>query len=260
MEYRNSNLLSAILLGSLLSIGLLGAGFFIAKAVYKAKTTEHYVTVKGLSERDVQADVGIWELDYKEIGGNLIDVNKQLAHDQTAVINFLKQNGFTDNELEVQPIRLNDLLANPYSQPNNSAQATQQRYILTGGVRVRTNRVALIQKTNQIASNLLQAGIPILLTDIPSVSPNPSFYFTQLDLVRSAMLAEATKSARHVAQQFALDSNSQLGGIRHANQGQFQIMSRDTSTQSDSWSNSQNALSAVNKKIRLVTTIDYYLK
>jgi hypothetical protein len=37
------------------------------------------------------------------------------------------------------------------------------------------------------------------------------------------MLADATRSARAVAEQFAADSHSQLGPIRRANQGVFQM-------------------------------------
>jgi len=73
---------------------------------------------------------------------------------------------------------------------------------------------------------------------------------------------EATRSARAVAEQFALDSHSQLGPIRRANQGVFEIMGRDTA--GDAASTAGEAAptddqASIAKKVRLVSTVDYYL-
>ena len=57
---------------------------------------------------------------------------------------------------------------------------------------------------------------------------------------------EATRNAREVANKFAQDSGSELGGIKNANQGQFSIDSEETTPQIN--------------KIRVVTTVDYILK
>ena len=61
------------------------------------------------------------------------------------------------------------------------------------------------------------------------------------------MIEEATKNARAAAQKFAEDSDSTLGKIRRANQGQFSIYDRDSNTPQM-------------KRIRIVTTVEYYLK
>lgn len=259
MEIRNTQFASAIVLGMAIGIGLLGCGFFIAKAVYKAKAVDRFVTVKGIAERDVKADLGIWEIDYREVGPNLANVDTQSQHDQQLVVDFLEKNGFAPSEIELRPTKVNDLLADPYNQQSNNPQAISRRYIVTGGVRVRSAQVDLIQKVNQMSSSLLQQGIALSFNDVTDLNPNPSYYFTQLDAIRPSMLADSTHSARVIADQFALDSNSHLGGIRHASQGVFQIMGRDSSTQSSNWSDNQSALGTINKKIRLVTTLDYYL-
>lgn len=61
------------------------------------------------------------------------------------------------------------------------------------------------------------------------------------------MIEEATKNARNAAEKFAIDSNSKLGKIKRANQGQFTISDRDPNT-------------PYIKTIRVVTTVDYYLE
>ncbi len=248
----------ALLVSSvILSAGIFGAGYSVGKALYLAKSSSRTVTVKGLTERNVTSDLGIWEIDYREIGNNLTDLNQRLVRDQQAVTAFLKQHGFSDQEISVQPIKVDDKLANAYQ--TNTATANDQRYILTGGVRIRSEHVGLIAETNQAMGALLQQGISLAF-DVNNVSPNPSYYFTQLDTIRPSMMADATRSARSVAEQFAKDSGTELGNIQTANQGIFEIMSRDSSTMNPDWNSTQNAFGSIDKKVRLVTTLVYRLR
>lgn len=246
-------LLSAVIL----SIGILGAGYSVGKGLYLIKKMSRSVTVKGLAEKDIKSDLGIWEINYRELGNDLVQINQQLLHDEQLVTAFLKKHGIQDKEIERVQLKIEDRLANIYSQQNQ--QTSGQRFIVTSGLRIRSTQVDLIQKTAQIIDQLLQQGVPLAF-EIGSINPNPSFYYTQLDSVRPNMMAEATKSAKIVAEQFAKDSSSRLAGIQHASQGLFQIMGRDTSTLSSDWNSNQSALGSVYKKVRLVTTIEYGLK
>ena len=74
----------------------------------------------------------------------------------------------------------------------------------------------------------------------------PEYLFTRLNSIKPQMIEEATRKAREVAEKFAQDSDSTLGKIRKARQGQFSISSRDNN-------NPQI------KKVRVVSTIEYYL-
>lgn len=241
----------------ILSLGIFGAGLCIGKALYHFRAVQPSVTVKGLAERDVKSDLGIWEIDYREVGNNLTEINQRLQHDQTVVMEFLKQRGLKADEIQIRPVKVEDRLANVYS--DTTKAAGNDRFVVTTGLRVRSTNVNLIQTLNQEVNLLLQQGLTLTL-DVIEPNPNPSYYFTQLDALRPEMLAEATKSARLVAQQFANDSGSKLGSIQRANQGVFQVMGRDTSTMSADWNTNQSALGSIDKKVRLVTTIDYQLK
>lgn len=238
-----------VLCAFILSLGILGAGYSVAKGAYLIRLMNRTVIVKGLAEQDVQSDLGLWEINYREIGNDLLQLDQRLQHDQETVVNFLKQQGFTLEEVSTTQIKVEDRLANVYNQ--SSTQTTAPRYVVTGGVRIRSEKVALIQKALQIADQLLQQGIPLAF-DVSGLSPNPSFIFTQLDAIRPQMLAQATKSAHTVASQFAQDSGSELNGIQRATQGMFEVRDRDISSYGSS--------GAINKKVRLVTTIEYRLR
>jgi hypothetical protein len=240
-----------------LALGIFAAGYSIGHNIFLMKKMSRSVTVKGLAEQDVKSDFGVWKINYREVGGDLVQLDQRIQHDQQTVTAFLKQQGFTDKEIANTELKVADRFANLYSQSTSPA-LDAQRYIVTGGIDVHTSRVDLIQQVAKLSNQLIQQGVPLAFDE--GATPNPSYYFQNLDSIRPAMLAAATKSARTIALQFAQDSDSQLGGILHASQGVFQIMSRDTSTMSSDWNNNQNALGSINKKIRLVTTIDYQIK
>jgi hypothetical protein len=81
---------------------------------------------------------------------------------------------------------------------------------------------------------------------IRSYDSQTEYFFTGLEAIKPDMIQEATSDARRAAQQFAEDSGSRVGGIRNAQQGYFSIEDRDR-------------FSPEHKKVRVVTTIQYFL-
>ena len=252
------NKLTLLVCTLILGLGILGAGYSVGKGIYLIKKMNQTVTVKGLAEQNVKSDLGIWEINYKEVGNDLNQLDQRLQRDQEIVTGFLKGQGFVETEINRTQLKVEDRFANIYNQTPTS-NTNNQRYVVTGGVRLRSTNVDRIDKTVQAVDKLLQQGVPLTF-DASQLSPNPSYYYTQLDSIRPSMLAEATKSARIVADQFAKDAGAKLAGIQRASQGVFQIMGRDTSTLSADWNSNQNALGSIEKKVRLVTTIDYHIK
>ncbi|HVE44648.1 MAG TPA: SIMPL domain-containing protein [Gammaproteobacteria bacterium] len=254
-DYRSTTLLGALIL----AVGLFAAGYSISKAQVKIKQLSRSIVVKGIAEKKVKSDLGIWEINYREVGNNLVELDQRVQHDQEALMEFLKKQGFTDDEMGTANFKVEDRLANIYNTQSNMPAANEQRFVVTAGVRVRSVHVDLIQKSVQLIDRLLQQGIPLAF-DVSSLSPNPSYYFTHLDTIRPEMLSDATKSAKELALQFAHDTDNEVSAIQHASQGVFQIMDADTSTMSADWNSNQSALGSINKMVRLVTTIDYRLK
>ena len=241
---------SAIIRSLGIVLGLIALGYFI----HTTRVAENYVSVKGLATREVKANNAVLEIDYREVGANLVILSQKLNEDQTKVLKFLKTQGFQVSEIQPISAKVNDAFANSYGGASNTTELAKHRYTVTGGVLIHSSNVDLVQQTSQQTSALLAAGVPLSFDT--TLYPNPTYFYSSLDSIRPAMLAEATQSARLVAEQFAKDSNSQIGNIRRASQGQFQIMSRD----SDEVGNSQQQLSSIYKKIRLVTTVDYFLQ
>jgi hypothetical protein len=246
MEQRNLTL-SALVLGLLVGVGAAAGGFFVGRGFYQARA-ERYVTVKGLVERNVTADLALWTISYTASGPDLNSSNDKLQQDQKIVVGFAQAHGFDPGEVQIQPTTVTDGFANAYqgNRPDPS-----QRYIVKGGIQIRSIKVVKVQQASQDTGDLVKQGVA-LGENYPQA---PQYFFTKLNEIRPSMLADATRSARAVAEQFAADSHSQLGPIRRANQGIFQISSRDASGD-QAQGDEQNS---ADKKVRLVSTVDYYL-
>lgn len=238
----NANrILPAAIVGALLAIGLAVAGALIGKGVEYARVGDRSITVRGLSERIVKADLAVLPLKFAAAGDDLQAVQADIDADTAAVRRFLAAQGYQPGEIDLGRLEVTDQFAREYQQQNVAA-----RYRVAQTVIVRTTNVDRVQATTRQLDQLIRQGV--VLQDYTG----PSYIFTKLNDVRPAMIAHATASARSGAQQFARDSGTQLGGIRAATQGSFEILGRDEI--------GYDANSQVFKKLRVVTTVSYRLR
>ena len=249
----SSDRISALILAAGISIGLIAGGALLARAVENAKNSDRYVTVRGLAEKDVTADLAIWPIKVRAAGNSLNEVNRSADEARGKVLEFLAKNGIPADAVASQNVRVQDRQANDYNQNNNAL-----RYIVEYTILIRSQDVEKVQKVSQMTDQLVAAGI-VLSSQGNWDGNSPQFLFTQLNAVKPAMMADATKAAREAARQFAADSDSTVGNIRRASQGLFTIADRDQSVGGSEGNGGQPAGSSPNKRIRVVVTVDYFL-
>lgn len=225
----------------LIALGLAVAGFLIGKGVENARVGDRSVSVRGLSERIVKADLAVLPLKFAAAGDDLQAVQADVDADTATVRRFLAEQGYAAAEVDLGRFEVTDQFAREYQQQNVAA-----RYRVAQTVIVRTTNVDRVQATNRRLDQLLRQGV--VLQDYAG----PTYLFTKLNEVRPAMIAEATASARTGAQQFARDSGAALGGIRSATQGSFEIGGRDEAGGEPD--------AQLFKKVRVVTTVNYRLR
>ena len=230
---------SAILLGGFVCIGLMALGFQISKGIIQIKSLDRTVTVKGLSEREVPADTAIWPITFQEAGNDLNDLFSSIQQKNVLVVDFLKNIGFKTEEISVSPPGILDKQAAGYS----GSDTFKFRYSGDSTITVYSQDVDSIRKAMNKLVDLGKQGIAFTRQGYQTQT---EFIFTKLNNIKPEMVEEATKNAREVAEKFARDSNSTLGKIKKASQGQFSINNRDNNT-------------PYIKKVRVVSTIEYYL-
>ena len=234
-----TGLLAALVLG----LGVAAAGWFVAEGVRDWRTAERLVTVRGLAEREVEADLALWPLRLVATSDDLATAQAELARAEAVVMAFMADGGIADEAIEVQGIEVTDLLAQAYR-----SGPVESRYIVGLSLMVRSADVDRIKTLSQEVGRLVEAGVVLTSDGLRG----PFYLFTRLNDVKPEMIAEATRSAREAADQFATDSQSQITGIHRASQGLFQILPRDNAP-------GQSEELQLFKTVRVVTTVDYRL-
>lgn len=229
MKLNSTNIIAALLIAA----GIFFLGIFIRSGINNMAFRDRQVTVKGLAEREVEANNVTWPIQYSVAGNDLMALYDQMTSYNQKIVAFLTSNGITKEDITIGTPDTYNALTNQYSSGN-----FKYNYSLSCTVTVNTAKVKQVQELIGRQSGLLKEGIPFSNSYI-------NYQYTALNEIKPAMIADATKNAREAAAQFAKDSGSQVGKMKTANQGQFSI--EDTSNPSV-------------KKVRVVSTIVYYLE
>lgn len=225
----------------LICISIVIAGYFVGNMHKTGKKYDRYVQVKGLSEREVNADLAVWPINITLTGNDLKSLQGDIESQNNEVYNFFVAQGFDQNELTKGSTNISDVRADIY---NSNFQNNAFRYLAKSEFTVRTTDINKLQKALSESLELMSKGI--LLGSKNTWRPI-EYIFTGLNELKPSMIEEATKNAREVAEKFALDSDANVGEIRMASQGLFSITDRDENTPQI-------------KMVRVVSTIDFQLE
>lgn len=222
--------------GFFIGLGLVIMGIGLTAAISNFKKADRHVSVRGLSEREVEADMVLWPVVYTQTGNDLQTIYKELEIKNKAVVEFLTTAGIDRSEVMVNSASVADLDADRYSTNQRG-----YRYIATQVITVNSSNVAQVVDLQSRQNELFKYNIA-LQTD--AYQYPTKFIFSKLNEIKPEMIEEATKAARESAEKFAADSDSEIGAIINATQGQFSIEDRDQYTPQI-------------KKVRVVTQIGY---
>lgn len=219
----------------ILSAGVFFAGWFIKNGINNFAYRDRIVSVRGLAEREVEADYVTWPIRYDVAGDNLLDLYDQMTNYNDIIVKFLKSNGLNDKDISVNPPDTYNASANKYA-----SESFNYKYSLSCSVTVATSKVRTVRKLLDRQSELLKEGVPFSNSYI-------DYEFTGLNKVKPEMIAESTKAAHEAAMKFASDSGSKIGSMKSATQGQFSI---DPVSSSTPW----------RMNVRVVCSVSYYLE
>lgn len=222
----------------ILTLGLVLGGWFIGDGLRRAKVADRAVTVRGLAEREVTSDLATWTLAYSATAPDMASAQASVDRDSQSIRAFFAELGFPADALQPTGV-------NVQSFTNNGVVSFTVRQRMT----LRTTDVARAQKAVKRQFDLVRRGVML------EEGSGMAYTFTKLNAIKPEMVAAATKDARSAAEQFARDSGSSVDGIKNATQGYFEITARDGDG-GGGWGVSDTPY----KKVRVVTTIDFYLR
>lgn len=235
----------------------MGGGLLLGTRVRDFKRADRYVEVKGLVERTVKSDSATWPISFSEAGDSLPDVFAASEKDKAAVLAFLTAQGFDGADITVGSIAVTDRSTEQY---NNNIKGP--RFVVQQTVTVESQNVDKVAAANAKTADLIRAGV--VIQSGQGQGSGVSYSFNGLNALKPDMITEATKNARASADRFAADSGSQVGAIRSAEQGVFSISAANagssTGEDGNQYTADQQAQGSIMKKVRVVSTIDYYLE
>ena len=231
---------SVAIFGLLITVGIVIAGYAVGNRISRIRTSDRFVSVRGLAERDVSADLAIWPISFDVTGNELADLQQKVDAKRGLVSDFLSESGFAQTEISHAAPKIRD---NEATTNYETRTETKFRYTARTIVLLRSEKVPLVKQAMEKSGILVGKGIVLAAENWEN---RTEFLFTALNDIKPAMIEEATLNARSAAEKFAKDSESRIGKIRNATQGLFSIQDRDM--------NSPDM-----KKVRVVTTVEYYL-
>jgi hypothetical protein len=238
----------AVLLGAvaIFAIGLTTSGYALGDGLRRSKMAEHRtVTVRGVSERDVTADLATWSINFSHQGDDLGSVQQSVDQQARAVRGFFQRAGFRPDEVVDSDVSF----SREQLKDKDGKPVGPQRLTVSRSIQLRTSDVMRVRAAYTRQAELLRDGVEL-------AGSNVSYTFTKLNALKPAMIAEANLNARSSAEQFAHDSGAEVGRIKTASQGYFSVGARDGEDCDDCGSSGG---SSPFQKVRVVTTIDYDL-
>ena len=223
---------------AILALGLIIGGYLLGNGLLRAREADRSVTVRGLAEKDVTADLATWTIAYSSTASDLQSAQAEVDNNTRALRSFFGELGFPADAL--QPTGVN------VSQYTENGAA---RFTVRNRMALRSNDIKRAQDAVRRQFDLVRHGVVL------EEGSGMSYTYTKLNDIKPAMVAEATKDARKAAEQFAKDSGTTVGTIKQATQGYFSIEARDGDS-GGGWGVSDTPY----KKVRVVTTIDFYLR
>lgn len=241
--WRNPQAQIALAVSLPLTVGLIVGGYMLGDGLTRAKAYDRSVTVRGLAERDVTADLATWTLSYSATSPDFAVAQAGVDEDTKAIRAFFNELGFPDDAVQPTGVNVTRNEA-PYGTGGPPTFTVRQR------VALRTHDIARAQQAVRRQFDLVRRGV--MLEEGSGIA----YVFTKLNAIKPQMVAEATRDARASAQQFANDSDTGVGAIKSATQGYFEITARDGEGQGGNW----GAADTPYKKVRVVTTVQFALR
>lgn len=223
---------------AVLAVGMIAGGYLLGNGLVRAREADRSVTVRGLAEREVTADLATWTIAYSATAPDLASAQASVDRDTASIRGFFREVGFPADS--IQPTGVN---VSQYSDNGMPKFTVRQRMTL------RTTDIKRAQDAIRRQFELVRRGVML------EEGSGMAFTFTRLNGIKPEMVASATKDARAAAEQFAKDSGTSVGTIKQATQGYFEITARDGDS-GGGWGVADTPY----KKVRVVTTVDFYLR
>ena len=150
----------AALLGAvaIFAIGLTTSGYALGDGLRRSKMAEHRsVTVRGVSERNVTADLATWSVAFSHQGADLGPVQESVDEQARAVRSFFEHAGFRPEDISDTDVSL----GREQARDNEGKPVGPQKLVVSRSIQLRTRDVMRVRAAYTRQAALLRAGVEL---------------------------------------------------------------------------------------------------
>lgn len=217
----------------LLSVAIVLAAYIAGSFYLKRATPPGVISVTGSGTEDFTSDLIVWEGIFTQTSMDLREAYENLNNDKERVREYLISKGIPEENIvfnSVETLEKNE----PRYENGNYVGEIFKGYLLRQTVKIESNDVPLVEKVSREITELLEQGVQFNSTQ-------PRYYYTKLADLKIKMISAATEDARIRAEKIAENSGSELGELRSADLGVFQIIGQN-SGESFTWGGAYNTI------------------
>lgn len=234
-----------ILTGQLaIAFAIIASTFIAAQAFKQIKTGPGTIYVKGTAEQEIESDIVKWQGSISASSDTLVQAFEKLDKDLNILLQYFQDQNIAQNDVLFSPIATTTL----YERTKEGHQTNKvESYQLSLDFSITSHNIPQIAQLAQKITNLIKEGLTIH-------SYSPQYFYSKIDALKIAVLGSAAKDARLRAEELVAKSGSQVGALRSAHQGVFQITPAYSTTVSDY---GEFDTSSIAKKIKAIVTMEY---
>ena len=206
---------TGIIISLISAVAVIIFAFIINSAyTYKYKVQQS-INVTGNAKKDFESDIVKWSASYSRKSQSLSEASDQLKQDRLLVEKFLLEKGINAKEIVFDAVNIvRDF--NYHTDERGNSYNTFAGYSLRQTVHIESKDLDKVENVSREISALISQGV-----ELESNAPN--YYYSKLEDLKLALIAEASQNAKARAQHIAEESGSSLGKLLKADLGVFQI-------------------------------------
>lgn len=234
----------------IISLCIILSIFIVSYSFVNRNKSLDVISVTGIGKMDFEADLTVWIGYFRRINPNLQAAYKTLNEDKKIIENFLKNKNITPPEYIFSSVYITKEYET-YLDSNNNQHEKFIGFRLEQNIKIESNDVDKIEQLSREITEIINKGVEFY-------SEAPQYFYTKLDDIKLAVIAEATKNARLRAEKITEHSKGRLGKLKYANLGVFQITAQN-SDESFTWSGAYDTGSK-RKSAFITVKLQYSLK
>jgi hypothetical protein len=210
------------------------------------KNADQTITVTGSAKKTIVSDLGIQRGTLQAISTDRKTAYQMVAQQMPTVLNYLKEKGFQENQIEVFGITgypVYEISAQGYQTQRISHYVYSQRF------EVRSNDVQKIKELSLTLSSLVEKGLDVQ-------ADMPEYLYTKIDDLKIEIQGEAAKNAMERAEKIAQSTGRSLGSLRNARMGVIQITPLNSNMVTDY---GINDVTSIDKEITAVVSASFQI-